>query len=144
MTPLVRPVVFAILLGASPASAAPPAQAQDANAQLRQLLLERRDTLSHLFGLVLDKIWIGSGNMTRVLLIQHDLLHANLDLCSTPQDRIGVLQKASDTAGKIYKRWQDAFTGNVVEVEQSKAAWLEIRIQLLREQTKQSGDVKRP
>jgi hypothetical protein len=112
----------------SPAPTNPP--------DLHQLLVEHRDTLEKLFDLDYGQVWIGGGNMTRCLLIQRQRLDANLELCATPAQRLAVLQKAQEQAGKLYQRWLAAFTGNTVEVEQAHAAWQEIRIQWLREQLK--------
>ena len=113
-----------------------PVHAQDKEVELKQLLTQRRDSLDKLFNLLFDQIWIGGGEMTPVLQAQRDLLNANLELCSTHEQRIVVLQKATDKAAKLAKRWETEFTGNIIEVEQSKAASLQIRIELLREELK--------
>ena len=140
MTPSRRTRIVLWIATACLLSAGQPARAQDKEAELKQALLERRDTLEKLYGLVFDQIWIGGGSMSRVVQVERDLLAANLELCSTAAERIAVLEKAQGQAAKVYKRWQSAFTGNVVEVQQAKAAYLEIRVQLLREQATAQRD----
>ena len=81
----------------------------------------------------------GRGDLRRLLAAQRAFLKATLDLPQAPEKRLAALREAqefADTTFKLTEAQSKVGTATQLDVLEAKAALLEARIELLREQAK--------
>lgn len=119
-----------------------PAESQDApqvstDAKINKLLVERRDTLRQLLDAVTARHRVGQATINQVLRAQSGLLHAELQLANTREDRVRIREERLKTARElesVSKHQYEAAAAPRDSWLEAKAGRLQAEIDLLREQ----------
>ncbi|HCO95730.1 MAG TPA: hypothetical protein DIU00_17580 [Phycisphaerales bacterium] len=107
--------------------------------ELQELLMERRRILSGIVESMKIFLESGRGDIEEYRDANIALLRAEMDLCTTPNERIEILQKIVQFHKKFeeqIKRRADEGHTTQYDVDRAKVAMLEAQIELVRENLK--------
>lgn len=106
------------------------------NLAVKALQIERRNVLKDRLDAVRKEFKGGRGNIVFVVDAEKDFLNAELDVVSNKEARIQIRQKLVAGLAEVERfaklNWEGG-TGTVQDVLAARAAWLEARIELLKE-----------
>ena len=108
----------------------------DAESRLRELLIERKQILEMMVRTAEARMETGGADYEEIRKLKKDLLYAELDLCSTPAERIVVREKIVQLAKEQEDYARDLVAvGKLSKIGAAKARLprLEAEIGLLRE-----------
>ena len=109
---------------------------QDASAQLKSLMEERRDALDKAVTILSSMYRVGTATFDQVVSAMAKLADAELELAKTKDERIAVYRKQVESwrdAEKVCQARLQAGTATEVNVLEAKSERLKAEIQLLRE-----------
>jgi len=129
------------VLKSARAAETPSAQAGDTatQAQLRQLLLERKKILDRIVDIIDRRRHSGQWDLGDYSRAKKAALLAGIDLCETKEERIGIRKEIVQLHHAIYRETQmDCSAGQIGQqgLAEARAARLDSEIGLLREQLK--------
>ena len=107
--------------------------------KLQALLQERRDVLRKQFELVVERIRVGEGPRQDILRAAGNLLEAELELATSPAQRVKLFQSHVETLKKLEQSVQEMVKVDVVQLDallEVKAARLKAEIRLHRAKAK--------
>jgi multidrug efflux pump subunit AcrA (membrane-fusion protein) len=108
------------------------------SATIRALQKERHAELVKGKTILLNQHKVGRVDLVQVIHSQRACLGAALDLCDTPEQRIGILREDLNLIENVVKHAQSRFDagvkGSEAELAQLRAEVLAVRIRLLREE----------
>jgi hypothetical protein len=140
ITPGFRQGVWILMEATAEEQQKPPAQkTPDRATELKALLREQCDTLSKLVDVLLRYYEIGRVDFARLAQAEREALKATVELDDSPQNPLAALQKVRDMATKVAQVTETRFKSGLcseADVLQARAALLEARIELLREELK--------
>lgn len=135
--PIVTLLTLGMALVAAVQTARPERGADEASAQLDNLLKQRRETLQQLVKVTSEQYRIGRSSIDSVTRASDQLLNAELELARDRSSRIAIHNKRIDLLKDFEKIAQSQFRAGDATQEDvlaARAAALGAEIQLLREQ----------
>jgi len=129
---------LAILVPVIAAQPQPKAGNDDA-AQLRAALEERIKVSTDVRDFVEDQYKVGAVDLSRLIAVEKDLWHAELDNCDEPAKRISLLEKHLKKADDLQQMVELRLKAGIVtqaDCWPAKVEYLNVKIQLLRERLK--------